>query len=339
MKLGMLAVLCLASVWIQEPTTRKLGELPGISQPHSLQIAGDHLVFLDGFTIHVYSLDRLRPEYAFGGEGDGPAQFKYWPRLVLQGDTIIGLDYLKTSWFSLEGDLLRTLPYSDFTDFDPNMEMSLTPAAEQFVRVTADHDSGRRFVQLLDRDLKLIDTLYAGRYDWRGALPAFRVDVDSDAEHIVVSDSDRGFFIAVFDTQGTLLRTIDKSNAVEPIPFTDADRTAYLESVRLSEDPRVYEMISQRARFKTHFPLINHAQIDDGKLYVTTERKRGEQHEIMALDLEGRTLKTLVVPLKSKNPSRRILRFDPYVVHRDRLYEMVRNETTGTYELFATDLK
>jgi hypothetical protein len=339
MKLGMLAVLCLAPVLAQEPMTQKLGELPGISQPHSLHIVGGNLVFLDGFTVHVYSLDPLQPKYAFGGEGAGPDRFKYWPRLVLQGDTIIGLDYLKTSWFSLEGDLLRTLPYTDFADFAPNMEMSLTPAGEHFIRVTADHDSARRFVQLLDRDLRLIDTLYQGLYDWRGAFPAFRVDVDSDAEHIVVSDSEKGFFISVFDTNGTLLRTIDKSNAMKPVPFTDVDRSAYLESVRLYEDPQIYQMISQRAHFKAYFPLINHVQIDNGKLYVTTERKRGEKHEIMVLDLEGRTLKTLFVSLKSKNPSRRILRFDPYVVHRDRLYEMVRNETTGTYELFVTDLK
>jgi hypothetical protein len=108
--------------------------------------------------------------------------------------------------------------------------------------------------------------------------------------------------------------------------------------VRLNEDPRVYGLISQRARFKAHFPLINHVQIDDGKLYVTTERKRGENHEILVLDLEGHTLKTLFVPLKSKNPARRILRFDPYVVQRDRLYELVRNQSSNTYELLVTDL-
>jgi hypothetical protein len=71
---------------------------------------------------------------------------------------------------------------------------------------------------------------------------------------------------------------------------------------------------------------------------VTTERRRENEQEIVILDLEGRILQTLFVPMKSKNLSRRILRFDPYVVHRDTLYEIVRGDSTGTYELLVTGL-
>jgi len=338
MKLGIAALLFLAPILTQKPTSQKLGELRGISPPHSLLIVGHDLVFLDGFTVHVYSLDTLELRRSFGGEGDRPDQFKYWPQLVLQGDTVIGTDFMKTSWFSLEGELLKTIPYTDFPDFDPNMEMVLTPAGENFIRVAVDHDSSKRSVQLFDRDLEFRTTLYEGLFDWRGGLPPYRIDVGSDARRIVVADSEKGFFLCLFDTGGTLLRTIDRTAEVEPVPITDSDRSTYLEAVRLNEDPRLYEQLRQNARFKEHFPMINHVQLSDGRLYVITHRTRNGDHELVVLDLEGRIEKTLFLPLRSMNPSRRILRFDPHVVHEGKLYELVRAETPGVYELWVTDL-
>lgn len=339
METGIFWAYLLIPLLYQGPLTERLGSLPGISEPHSLQIIGDDLIFLDGFTAHVYSLDPLGPKYVFGGEGEEPGHFRYWPELAMHGDTIVVTDFLRTQYFDLEGEWLETILYSDFGDFDPNMEMVLLPLGEGFLRITVDHDTSRRFVRLLRPDHTLVRTLYEGLYDWRGALPAFRIDVDSDEDSIVVSDSEKGFYLSIFDRQGNLLRTIDRSVDTEPVPFTDADRTTYLESVRLTQDPRLYEHLRQNGRFKDWFPAINHFQLDDGKVYVITNRMRDGNHELLILDLEGRLLKTLFLPLRSMSPSRTILRFDPYVIHQGKLYEMVRPEPTGSYELWVTDLE
>lgn len=339
MKIGPIMALLLASLVPQEPMPERLGVLPGISQPHSLRIVDNDLVFLDGFTVHVYSLNPFARKNSFAGQGDGPDQFRYWPRLALRGDTVIGTDFLKASFFTLQGKLLDTIPYSEFEDFDTNTEMVLLPAGESFLRITVDHDTNRRIVRLIASDRTLTRTLYEGLYDWRGALPPHRIEVDSDNEHIVVSDSDKGFFLSLYDTRGTLLGTIDKSEDMEPIPFTDADRAAYLEAVRWTQDPRVYAHLRENGRFKDWFPLINHVQLDGGKLYVTTNRERDGGHELLVLDLEGRLLETHFLPLRSMNPSRGILRFDPYVIHDGKLYEIVRWEATGVFELWVTDLE
>ena len=136
-------LLCAAFACTPDPSTVNVGELPGISQPHSLHVVGDDLIFLDGHAAYVYSLNSLQLKHSFGGEGDGPFQFQYWPRLGLDGETIYGLDFLKTSWFSLRGEPLRTIPYTDFDDFDPAMEMVLEPAGENYVRTTVYHESNR----------------------------------------------------------------------------------------------------------------------------------------------------------------------------------------------------
>lgn len=339
MEIGVVWRYLLLPLLLQGPVAERLGTLPGISAPHSLQIIGNELVFLDGFNAHVYSLSPLGPKYIFGGEGEEPGQFRYWPQLAMHSDTIVVTDFLRTQYFNLEGELLGTIPYSDFEDFDPNMEMVLLPLGDGFLRITVDHDTSRRFVRLVRSDHTLIRTLYEGLYDWKGALPAFRIDVESDKESIVVSDSEKGFYLSIFDRQGNLLRTIDRSVDTEPISFTDVDKAAYLESVRLTQDPRLYEHLRQNGRFKDWFPAINHIQLDDGKVYVITNRTRDGNHEVLILDLEGQLLKTLFLPLRSMSPSRTILRFDPYVIHEGKLYEVVRSETTKSYELWVTDLE
>lgn len=332
-----LPVCLLVACGPQHPTV-SLGDLPGISQPHSLHVVGNDLVFLDGHTIRVYSMNPLEPKLAFAGEGDGEDQLQYWPRVGIHDNAVYAMDYVKTRWFSLDGELLRAITYADFADYEPGMEMELAPVGENFVRVTVNHETNRRFVQLFDKNLQLLSTLHEGLFDWQGAVPRYRIDATCDGEHIVVSDSERGFFVKIFDAQGNLRRTIDKSDEVEAISFTDADRDEYMESARLREARWVYEQLSQNPNFKDYFPLTKNVQVDGDRLYATTWRKQGDRREIVVLDLEGRILERIFVPLRSFSLSRRILRFDPYVIHEGRLYEMVRNESTDMFELLVTQL-
>lgn len=54
----------------QEPTPERFGALPDISQPHSLRIVGNDLVFLDGFTVHVRSPVPFGRKRSCAGQGD-----------------------------------------------------------------------------------------------------------------------------------------------------------------------------------------------------------------------------------------------------------------------------
>ena len=60
--------------------------------------------------------------------------------------------------------------------------------------------------------------------------------------------------------------------------------------------------------------------------------------EMLVLDLEGRVLKRLGLPLPSIRPERGVLRYDLFTVSQDKLYELVQNKGTGKWELLITDL-
>jgi len=59
---------------------------------------------------------------------------------------------------------------------------------------------------------------------------------------------------------------------------------------------------------------------------------------MIILDLEGRTLRRLYLPLASIRPQRGVLRYDLFTVSQEKLYELIQNRETGKWELLITDL-
>ena len=120
-----------------------------------------------------------------------------------------------------------------------------------------------------------------------------------------MADTFKGFYISVFDSNGTLLRTIDRSAAVEEVPG--------------------------RAR-------LHQFCVSDGRIYATTYKKVDGKTEMIVLDLEGRILRRLYLPLTSIRPQRGVLRYDLFTVSQGKLYELVQNTAKGAWELLVTDL-
>lgn len=60
---------------------------------------------------------------------------------------------------------------------------------------------------------------------------------------------------------------------------------------------------------------------------------------MIVLDLEGRILKRLYLPLASIQPQRGVVRYDLFTVGGEKLYEVIKNGETGKWELWITDLE
>jgi hypothetical protein len=183
--------------------------------------------------------------------------------------------------------------------------MLLIPVKEHFLRITADHDLMKRHVYLLDSNFRTIKNLYEGPFVWQqGSATDVRTDTLSSQGLVFIADTP-GFRITVFDDEGNLLRTIDKSRDVEKV----FDRA-----------------------------LLHQYGVSNGKIYATTYKKKDSQTEMIILDLEGRILRRLYLPLASIRPERGVLRYDLFYVDQEKLYELVENRETGKWELVITDL-
>jgi len=304
---------CLLAIFAFTVTTglfaQKTIVLPDLQQPHQIVVDGNDLYIFDeaDYSLHVYTISPLALKWKFGRKGDGPQDFKYLPFVYVQPKSLACTDFTKIIWFSKRGEVLKVKEFSDLKDFDLNSEMLLIPFQENFLRITADHGQHKRHVFLLDSKFNTLKELAEGPFIWEAGAPVhYRTDTLCSQGLVFISDTQKGFHISIFDDKGNLLRTIDKNQDVEQVP----DR-----------------------------PLLHQYCVSDKKIYATTYSKKDNKTEMIVLDLDGRILKRLYLPLTSLRPQRGVLRYDLYTVGRAKLYELVQNKETRKWELVITDLK
>jgi hypothetical protein len=282
--------------------------LPDLQRPHQIAADGNDLYVFDeaDYSLHAYALSPFGPKWSLGVKGEGPQNFRYLPMVQVQPESLTCTDFTKILWYSKEGRFLKATEFSALGDFDINSEMLLVPVKENYLRIIADHEKFKRRVVLLDSALKTIKPLYEGPFIWmQGSVTDCRTDTVSSQGLVFIADTE-SFRITVFDDQGTLLRTIDKSREVE--------------------------------RIAGH-ALLHQFCVSDRKIYATTYLKNDGLTEMLVLDLQGRVLERLHLPLPSIRPARGVLRYDLFTVNQGKLYELVQRTGAGQWELRVTDLK
>jgi len=289
-------------------SAQKTFVLSDLQEPYQIAVEGNDLYIFDeaDYSLHIYTISPFALKLKIGKKGDGPHDFKYLPFVYVQPESLACTDFIKTIWFSKKGTVLKLKQYADFENFSLNAEMLLFPVKEHFIQITADHDQQKRHVYLLDSEFKTIKELYEGSFIWRTGAPIhYRTDTLCYKNLIFISDTQKGFHIMVFDDKGNHLHTIDKSQDVEKVP---------------------------------NQPLMHQYCVSEDKIYATTYKKKDNKTEMIILNLKGRTLRRLYLPLASLQPKRGVLRYDLYVVDHKKLYEIIKNGETGRWELQITDL-
>ncbi len=330
-----------------EITPRKIGSLEGIRIPFTVAVEGNDLLVVDeNHIVHAYSIEPFALRYKIGGKGDGPKELQYRPQLWTNADVVVVSDFLKSLWFSRSGDFLKTVNYSDFADFNPGQEMQLFPFESRYIRNIVDHKSRKRTIILLDPELQPIKTLYEGLFDWnqvggqrRFNLLSYRIEVAAGEGKIFISDTEKGFFIRVFDIDGNAVGEIDLNEQEVSIPVSSDDQERLLEEVRLTRPENVYLYAKANARFPEVFPRIHHMRFSEDKLYITTHREKGGLHEMLILDTRGKVLKRFFLPLAPFHHFRGPFRSDLFAISAGVLFELVQNPKTQDWEVLRTPLK
>jgi hypothetical protein len=327
-------------------TAGEIVPLEDITNPgYSFHIDGNDLFLVDGYSIYIYGLDPVKLKFKVGQKGDGPTDFKYRPLAYVYPDCIVALDYTKTLWFSRNGELLKTKNYSDFADFDTGQEMRMLPVKNHYIRIVVDHNLCTQTIYLLDDQFHQIALLHEGLYDWWP--PGLRdpsktanfkmihhtMDATIWGDRIYIYDSNRGFFIKVFDHTGKLLNTIShNSERCKRITDEFKEKTiAFL----LGNDPYDYykKIPKESFDFYTYYPPLESLRIAEDLLFATTYLEKDQGHEIVVMDKTGQIIKKIYPSLPSFKGYKSMLAKDLYAFHQNKLYQLIQNKTTGHWEL------
>jgi len=328
----------------------KVGDVPDLMKPHFLEVDGDYLFVVEGSTtsINVYSLKTLELIYKMGSKGEGPGEFRVRPSIAeVTPNHILGFAWNKLIWFSREGKVIK----EKILNFQ--WPRYLEPVKDNYsVLVRYNHPQTYQIsyaIVLLNSQFEKtreIIRVEINRRVEKGHQDRSKLKIDlifqfvekfTYGDKIFLANSMKGFYFDVFDHQGNHLYSIDKNDQVEKIKVDDAYKKKLLEYLKIHNKGFYESYEPGNFLFSPHLPAFKNFQVSDNKIYVITYNEKDGLRELIILDLKGKILDRVFLPLKSIK-MHRAGGEDTFTVHNEIFYELLDNEKTETWELHKTDL-
>jgi hypothetical protein len=327
----------------------KIGDIPNLMKPGDLKVDGDNLIVVENSTcsIHVYSLKTLELKYKLGSKGEGPGEFRARPFISeVSPNHISGCGWNKVIWFSWEGKMIKEkvfhLQFPGYLEpikdnyaileryHNPHTYeagwalLLLNPQLEKIKELTRVDTKLRVEFTHQDRSKLKLDLIFP-------VVEKFHCD-----GKIFLANSIKGFYFDVFDHQGNHLYSIDKNDQVEKIKVDDAYKKRLLNYIITNNKPMYDSYVRKNFLFSKYLAPFKSFRVSDKKIFVVTFKEKDGMRELIVLDLKGKILDRLFLPLKSVK-MHRAGGEDTYTVYKGVLYELVDNEKTEMLELHKTD--
>ncbi len=326
-----------------------LGTLKEVLVPEMIQVSGDELYVLEGATIYVYSLKDLKLLRKFGQKGEGPGELKimaaFQNSFTVYPDYVFVQGFDKVIFFSKQGKLIREQRF--------NMITKILPLKEKFVIKTFpfEEKNGKTYwaIKLCDSEIKEIKELYRQEFPIQFQKAENAIPMTPEAlnfwvydDKIFIEESPKGFLIEVFDYEGKKLYQIEKKHEKMKVPEEYKKIVEnHLKQDFLHKKVNLFVpfhiMESGWEGFKKwatliypeYLPPVRDIFVDNNKIYVQTFKRQGDKQEYIILDLKGKTLKTIHLPVvKSSSFAAEMsglgLKF--CAIDKDRFVYLVENE-------------
>lgn len=310
----------------------KIAEFDDIYKLESFKIDGDDLYVVDGYEIKLFSIKDARLITTFGKRGAGPGEFSDIPRITVFQEDISVVAGRKIFFFKRNGKYISEikLPLISVSKVKNNY------LSNKYI-INEKTDEMETEVQVLDNNLKKIRTLYSekrklssiySKADGKTKKDLFVFKKtkhrSTDGEYIYVYDSNKGFFIEIFDHNGIKLNTIYKE--MMQLPVTDQDRNDFMIRQKKS---KYWDRLKNRYNFifSKYFPNIRWLYGDRKNLYVATYKKINEKMEVIILNQKGEILKEAFVP-----------EMEYHLFHKGKYYYFIDNEEDEVWELHMVNL-
>ncbi len=328
------------SILLILPMMAKSVTIEGISKPAMMVVKDGKLYVLENTTIYIFSLKDYKLISKFGRAGEGPKEFMARPfgppmsMSFVDGKLVVNSTN-KLSYFTKEGKWI-----SERKAF---ANLVLYQVKDNFVAVGPSIDAEKKFrisFRLFSHDLKELKTLYHSNIsvnpqdDYILPLSALTGNPSYKGKVFVVA-SNEDFVIDIFDAKGTKIRRIEKKEKKRV--FTAKDQADALDWFKnRSQFKNFFTQIKNNIKFKKHFPAIRDIQPADDKIHVLTYKRKGELWEMIVLDMKGKELKRLFVPLDEYLPFSYYAIL--YSIENGKVYSLVEDPDEEVWNLKITSI-
>lgn len=264
-------IFCTSSSYSSE----RIIPLTNLNAPATIALDDERIYIEDGPTIKLFN----RIEYEFikniGREGQGPGEFQYTAVPQVLSEKLVVSSTNKVSYFTLSGDFVKDKRHNIFS----------TP-----VRVVKNNYVGHIWVFkedyvayiLYDPDFKPIKELHRGKalIHPNRRREFFEIHFyDTYKDKIVVAHRE-GFVIDIFDSEGSILRSIE--HKIKPVPFTNEDKKNVVKYWKESGlEQWQIDRLLDRTDFPDFYPPIQTGRLADGENICDNLHKKRKQARML----------------------------------------------------------
>lgn len=334
--LFVLIVILLFSINIPAAAANKTVVLPEIMKPQMIAPFGDKLYITEKFNIYIYSLKDFKLIKKFGKEGEGPREFiisPFGPGLIIYPikDKLIVSSFGKMTYFTPTGEFIEEKKLSGFTVF--------SPAEHRFVGVGMKANEKNKnvlAVSLYDSGFQPLKDLYISDYEvGPGSVTSLPVSPFYPIPYkkkIYLVAGKEGFVFDVFDLDGKKLKRIQKKYKPQPVT---ADYKKRMEHWHKHESPTKEFPDLFKISFKSECPALRDAYVIDDRIYAITYKQEQGETECVIMDLEGKEIKRVYIPVPELKP----MELPLYGIDSHRFYWLSENIDEEEWELHIRDIR
>jgi len=280
---------------------------------------------------------------SFGKRGDGPMELVPDSEIPIQifllKDTVFLSSGLKTVTFTKTGKPVSETVfhnyYSAIAPFKRNfvvLELSLDQKTHRIKIYT---------VMLFSSDLKNIKTLLSFESPSIGipnrprgfALALFTLFGVTD-DHLYVFSQRQDKDIFIFNSEGKQIKTIKVG--LPKLKVTESVKNEVLDYLIKSRKYKIYglreENLKECVFFREYLPSVKVFKIKDGIITIQTYEKKGNAYRFVLMDLNGKILKSLYLPVAEYELSQLGIH-TTYCFDKTNYYYLVDNADAETWEL------
>ncbi|MCP5107360.1 MAG: hypothetical protein GY950_28495 [bacterium] len=334
----------------------KAGVLTDVLKPESIEVSGDRLYVVQSPGFFVYSLKDLALITKFGKKGEGPGELPAFAGLsnavTELEDKLMVEGFSKMIYFSKDFKLQKEIK-------KPGRLRTLKalPVGKNFasIRNLQPTETDKKYylaLALLDENLNLLKILYKQEFPERATEIVMVTDSIRFAvykDKIYVEESEKGFFIEVFDSSGNKVSQIRQNITRQKI--TENHRKAIYQNFK--EDDIVRLLVKQRGGWESFekkikliypgtFPPIRDIIVTGDKIYAYTYERKDNKEKYIVMDLNGKIIDTVFMPIPKvssflSQTMGRGNRF--YGIRNNTFYYLHENEENEEWELHAEKIK
>ena len=312
----------------------KVVPLPDVVKPENIVIDKDQFLITEFPHVFIYSSKDFKLIKKFGKKGEGPQEFSEYVTTQMHPDNpeyIVANTRMKVAFFTRKGEYVKEIRSKVGI-----LGSIFKPLGKNYAAygVGMEKDIVVRKVEIYNPKLEKIKEVTR----WRRSiqLPTSLEPLDTDMEGGEFKIYDKKIFflfrengsIKVFDHNGKKLFSIDYK--YERIPVTEDDKKRFnhfYAADRVSS--AFYKRNKELFKYPSYFPAARSMRVVDNKIYILTNKRKGQESEFVILDTGGKFLKKSMVPFKNANPRVPY----PFTISSGKLFQLVENDDTEEWEL------